>query len=583
MGVALGSMSAVLGALVLTPAVRLMAARWGIVAAPRGDRWHRKPTATLGGIAIYVAFLASYAVLSPGVSDAHIILAAGSLLFLTGLVDDLVRIKPYTKLIVQLIAAAAVVYFGLRLPWTSYQVVNDFVTMFWLIGITNAVNLLDNMDGLAAGITVIACAFLAVSFLTNGQTGEAAIAGALGGAALGFLVFNFHPASIFMGDSGSMFLGFMLGGTALLSQYGRSRNVTSVLITPVLILLIPIFDTCLVTLVRKVSGRPISQGGRDHASHRLVALGMSERKAVLMLYLFAACSGSLALMVRLVQAEVALLVVPAFALCIVFVGVYLGKVGVYEEGRQPAGNTIINVIVDFSYKRRVFEVLLDVLLVALAYYGAYLLRFDGSLPNEQTVILVRTLPVVIVVQMLLFLWGGVYRGLWRYAGLDDLISIAKSVIAAGVVAMLVVLSMYGFSGPSRAVFVLDALLLLFFVSASRLSFRLLRVFFTAGAPRPDARPVLIYGADDGGELLVREIINNPDHQYAPVGFIDDDARKAGKLIHGVRIFESRDLPDLIRAHRVTDVLLSSHELSVTKADYLRSMGVGMKTMSIRFE
>lgn len=583
MRVVLASLCAAALSLSLSPAIRLIATRTGIVAAPRGDRWHRKPTALLGGIGIYLAFLASYAMVSPGISGAHAILAAGTLLFFTGLIDDLVQIKPYTKLIVQLIAAAVVVYFGLRLPWTDYQVVNDFLTMFWLVGITNAVNLLDNMDGLAAGITAIACAFLAVSFITNGQTGEAALAAILGGAAVGFLVFNFHPASVFMGDCGSMFLGFMLGGTALLSQYGRSRNVTSVLIAPVLILLIPIFDTCLVTLVRKFSGRPISQGGRDHASHRLVALGMSERRAVLLLYVFAACSGSLALMVRLVQTEIALLLVPAFALCIVFVGIYLGKVGVYEEGRQPAGNTIVNVIVDFSYKRRVFEVLLDVVLVALAYYGAYLLRFDGTLPDVQMMILVRTLPVVIVIQMLVFLWGGVYRGLWRYAGIDDLIRVAKSVMAAGVVSMLAVLSMYGFSGPSRAVLVLDALLLLFFASASRLSFRLLRVLFAAGAPRPDARPVLIYGADDGGELLVREIINNPDHQYAPVGFIDDDARKAGKLIHGVRIFESRELPELIRAHRVTDVLLSNNELSASKADYLRSMGVGMKTMSVRFE
>jgi UDP-GlcNAc:undecaprenyl-phosphate GlcNAc-1-phosphate transferase len=102
-------------------------------------------------------------------------------------------------------------------------------------------------------------------------------------------------------------------------------------------------------------------------------------------------------------------------------------------------------------------------------------------------------------------------------------------------------------------------------------------------PHPDARPVLIYGADDGGELLVREIINNPQHQYAPVGFIDDDSRKAGKLIHGVRIFESRELPELIRAHSITEVLVSSAKLSDSKIDFLRSAGVGLKTMSIRFE
>ena len=114
----------------------------------------------------------------------------------------------------------------------------------------------------------------------------------LGGAALGFLAFNFNPASIFMGDCGSMFLGFTLGGMALMSDYGRSRNLTAVLLSPVLILLLPIFDTCVVTATRKLSGRAISQGGRDHTSHRLVALGMSERRAVLLLYVLAATSVS---------------------------------------------------------------------------------------------------------------------------------------------------------------------------------------------------------------------------------------------------------------------------------------------------
>ena len=183
------------------------------------------------------------------------------------------------------------------------------------------------------------------------------MAAVLGSAVLGFLVFNFNPASIFMGDSGSMFLGFMLSGTALLSETGRFRGLTSVLLTPVLILLIPIFDTCVVTITRKLSGRPISQGGRDHTSHRLVALGMSERRAVLMLYAFAAVSGMLALMVRLLETSIAIAVVPAFALLALFLGLYLGQLRIYEDGEPPQGLRIINAFADFTYKRRIFEVL----------------------------------------------------------------------------------------------------------------------------------------------------------------------------------------------------------------------------------
>ncbi|HWP43819.1 MAG TPA: hypothetical protein VNO14_11320 [Blastocatellia bacterium] len=576
--------SLVLG-IMLTYAVRKAALRAGVVAAPRRDRWHKKPTALLGGVAIYLAFMASYLVFSSHKSNAYPIIAAGTLLFVVGLVDDLRPIKPYTKLILQLIAAAIVVYFGLHLPWTASNAINNLIAVFWLIGITNAVNLLDNMDGLAGGVSVIACAFLTISFLTNGQAEEAMMSAMLGGAALGFLAFNFNPASIFMGDCGSMFLGFSLGGLALLSDYGRSRNLTAVLLSPVLILLIPIFDTCVVTVARKLSGRAISQGGRDHTSHRLVALGLSERRAVLMLYLFAAASGALALLLRALESEVMWLLVPGFALMILFLGLYLGKVVVYEEGAQPAGSDFIRLIADFSFKRRIFEVLLDAVLAALAYYGAYLLRFDGNPPDEQIIIFADTLIPVMVIEMLLLLWGGIYRGLWRYTGMDDLVNIGKSVLMGGAMSAITVLFIYRMQGPSRTVFVLNALLLFIFISASRLSFRVLGVLVRSqrNKPHPDARYVLIYGAGDGGELLIREILNNPDHGCAPVGFIDDDARKAGKKIHGYRIFSSSDLPDLIRNHGVDEVVISSAKVSENKLDELRRLGLRLRRLSIRIE
>ncbi len=582
LGMSLGALALGLG---LTTIIQRLARRFGIVAAPRKDRWHEKPTALLGGVAIYAAFVICYLAAGPRVPGAVAIVAAASLLFVTGLIDDLIQIKPYTKLIVQLIAAAIAVYFGVRLRWTNYQALNDFITIFWLVGITNAINLLDNMDGLAGGIALITCSFLAVTFLLNGQFEAAALPVALGSAVLGFLVFNFHPASIFMGDCGSMFLGFLLGGTALLSDYGGSRNLGAILLTPVLILMIPIFDTCVVTLTRKLSGRPISQGGKDHTSHRLVALGIPERRAVIMLYSLAAVSGGLALVVRLINPGLVMLLVPVFALAILFLGLYLAKVRVYEnppDGRQTG--TILSALADFSYKRRVFEVLLDAVLVLLAYYGANLLRFDGDLPAGQMAVFVRTLPLVIGIEMLALLVGGVYRGLWKYVGISDMIVIARSVLAGALASAAVVFVMYGFTGPSRAVFVLNGLLLLVFTGASRLSFRFLRVALAGPiTPHPDAKRVFIYGAGDDGELLMRAILNNPAHHYVPLGFIDDDRRKTGKLIHGCRIFDSREAPELIRAHGISEVLVSSSSVHEGKLDYLRGLGVSLRTMSIRFE
>jgi len=381
-----------------------------------------------------------------------------------------------------------------------------------------------------------------------------------------------------------MFLGFSLGGMALLNNYFRTRNLASVLLVPVLIMLIPIFDTTMVTVARILSGRPTSQGGCDHTSHRLVALGMSERRAVVYLYAFAAISGLLGLLVRWWNTDVVLLLVPLFALSVLFFGFYLGKVHIYEEGQPPPGNTIISALADFAYKRRVFEIVLDVMLVVLAYYGAFVLRFDGNIPGEQFAIFTKTLPVIIGIEMLFFLVCGVYGGLWRYVGVNDLIMIGKSVLAGTVANSVVVLAMYGFSGPSRSVFVLNGLLLLMFVSGSRLSFRLLRAWIVNSVEsHPDARPVLIYGAGDGGELLIREILNNADRHYVPIGFVDDDARKVGNLIHGYRIFDSRELPELIRRHGVSEVLVSSWKVPEHKLSVLRSLGLCPRRMSIRIE
>ncbi len=584
MNLVTGIISTFLLGILLTLAVRAMAHRFGIVAKPRKDRWHQKPTALLGGMAIYAAFLLGWLAFAPKNTNALPVLVAGTVLFIVGLIDDLRPLKPYTRLVIQLMLAAFVVYSGLKLPWTGSEIINDLITIFWLVGLTNAINLLDNMDGLAGGISLISCVFLGITFLLNGQPEMAIIPALLGGALLGFLVFNFNPASIFMGDCGSTFLGFTLGGTALLSDYGRTRNLTAVLFTPVLILMIPILDTCLVTVTRKLAGRSVSAGGRDHTSHRLVALGMSERRAVLLLYLFAATSGALAMMVRWLELEVILLLIPGFALVVMFVGMSLGMVRVYEEGEQPAGNAILKGIWDFSYKRRITEVLLDVVLVTMSYYGAYLLRFDGALPKEQFDVVMSTLPLVILLQMPFMVLGGVYRGLWRYTGISDLVKIARAVVLGTVASTLVVLSLYSFRGPSRGASILFGVLLLTLMSASRLSFRIFPTLIGSRTKfHPDARPVLIYGAGDSGEMLMREILSNPAHRYRPVGFVDEDNRKAGKVIHGYQIFEVGQMPDVIRRHGISEVLISSLKTSDHLLEDLRNLGVSARKMSIRFE
>src|SRR5437870_4760809 len=189
-------------ALALTPVVRSLARRWGFVARPKTDRWHKNPTAMMGGVAIWLAVVGTYLILVPHTRQGWVVVGAASFLFIVGLLDDLLHVKPYQKLVGQVIGAAVAVNYGLVLPWTRSLPVNMVITIFWLIGITNAINLLDNMDGLATGVAAIASCFLTVNFVSVNQPAEAVMMAVFMAALLGFLVYNSHPASICMGVSG---------------------------------------------------------------------------------------------------------------------------------------------------------------------------------------------------------------------------------------------------------------------------------------------------------------------------------------------------------------------------------------------
>jgi UDP-GlcNAc:undecaprenyl-phosphate GlcNAc-1-phosphate transferase len=421
------------------------------------------------------------------------------------------------------------------------------------------------MDGLAAGIAVIGSAFLAISFLSTGKVTEALMMMTFAGALLGFLVYNSNPASIFMGDSGSLFIGFFLASSALVNVAGgRSRSLLPVLAVPILVLFIPIFDTTFVTILRKVSGRAASQGGRDHTSHRLVALGMSEQHAVWMLYGFAALSGILALLVQRMKLDVSLAAIAGFTILLTLLGVYLAGVKVYdqsEEAQALKDNSLYTFLVDLSYKRRIFEVLLDVVLIVLSYWSAYAIKFGAFSGNLAWTLFLRTVPVLVFVKMATFLAIGVYRGLWRYTGLDDLIVFVKAVVISSVASVLVLLFAFRFEGFSRTAFVLDGILMLLFLAGSRMAFRLFRQLLPK-SKISDGRKVLIYGAGDGGELLLRELQNNREWRYAPVGFLDDDPAKNGKLIHGLKVFAANgDLSQVCKQHNVDELLISSAKVS----------------------
>lgn len=581
---------AVLVSVAATFGVREFARRRGFVAKPKSDRWHKRPTAMLGGVAIFAATAIVYLLLVPATRESMVVMGASTFLFLLGLLDDLLTIRPYQKLIGQLIGAGILVLSGLKLPLTGYEIVDIWITVFWVIGITNAINLLDNMDGLAAGISAIAALSLALNFATYGLTNELLLISALIGALVGFLVFNFSPASIFMGDCGSMFIGFLLSSSVLLNQVGgRSRGIFAILAVPVLILFVPIFDTTFVTVLRKLWGRKASQGGRDHTSHRLVALGLSERTAVLMLYAFAAIAGSLAIVVGQIGAIKSFALIAFFTLVLVIIGVYLSKVKVYEgedEARAVGDNAVFAFLLNVSHKRRIFEVFLDAFLITLAYYSAFAMfrLFEDDINWS---LFLKTLPLLILIKLAALLSVGAYRGLWRYTSVGDLITFTKGVALGSVLSVLAVLLIYRFQGFSRTVFLLDGILLLFMVVGSRVAFRVIRQLL----PMPLAeggQKILIYGAGDGGEMVLRELNNNPDWNYQAVGFLDDDPLKKDKVIHGLKVFETDgDLEALCIEKDISEILISIRGLPVEKLKAIREMcresNITLKRAQIKIE
>jgi UDP-GlcNAc:undecaprenyl-phosphate/decaprenyl-phosphate GlcNAc-1-phosphate transferase len=585
------ALASFVSALLLTYLVRAAARRYGFVAKPKADRWHKKPTAMMGGAAIFLTTVLVYFIFVPYTPESLVILGASAFLFLVGLLDDILNIKPYQKLVGQLIGATIVIGFKLILPWTGYEILDIWITVIWLIGITNAINLLDNMDGLAAGISVIAAISLAIGFGASGQTEELLFVTAFIGALLGFLVFNFNPASIFMGDCGSMFVGFLLASSVLMNQVGgRSRGVLTILAVPALILFVPIFDTTFVTILRKLWGRKASQGGRDHTSHRLVALGLSEKTAVLMLCGFAILAGALALAVQELETSQSLALIGVFTVILTIVGVYLAKVKVYEEPEEHLAlqnNAAFGFLLNLSHKRRIFEVIMDGILITLSYYAAYALMFGSFENTSNWNLFIQTVPLLIVVKLFAFLFAGVYRGIWRYTSIRDFVTFFKGVFVGSILSILIVLLFYRFQNFSRAVFILDGLILFTAISASRMAFRLFRQLL----PVPNSgrgRNVLIYGAGDGGEMILRELKNNPEWEYTPIGFVDDDPLKKDKVIHGLKVYGGNgSLESICRQNEVQEILLSFREITPERLKEVRIIcdeaNVSLKRALIKIE
>lgn len=326
-----GALSALLIALAVTPLVRKLAFRIGAVDRPNERKVHAGIMARMGGLGIYIAFVASALLFAPRSAQLTGILLANTLIVITGILDDTRDLSPKIKLLGQVLAALVLMEYGFEVKFLTLPLEGGIVyleradtifTVFWLVGVTNAVNLIDGLDGLAAGTSAIAAATMSVVALMTGQIQAFVLGLTLVGAIVGFLRYNFHPASIFMGDTGSMLLGFNLAALAIL---GMTKSVTVIsLLLPVIILGIPILDTLWAIVRRASRGKHIFEADKKHLHHRLLQIGLSHRNTVLVIYGVNLFLGAAAILVQTLGTLWSLAAVAVLAVLLLLFARWLG-------------------------------------------------------------------------------------------------------------------------------------------------------------------------------------------------------------------------------------------------------------------
>ena len=317
----------------LTPQVKTLAIRAGALDAPDARKVHKKPIPRMGGLAIYIAFVAAV-LLSMQISrDVLGILVGGTAILALGILDDLKPLPAKVKLLGQIAAAAVLILFDIRIEWIT----NPFgemlyveywsipLTILWVVGLTNTVNLIDGLDGLAAGVSTIAAVTILLVALQQNFWSVAVLTAAIAGAALGFLQHNFNPAKIFMGDTGSMFLGYMLAAVSVMGTVKSAATIA--LIVPIVALGLPIMDTAFAIMRRYLSGQPIFKPDRGHLHHRLLDRGLTQKQAVLLMYVISGCLGLSAIALTEVN-KVSGIIIIVGILALAFVGAK--KVGVLK-------------------------------------------------------------------------------------------------------------------------------------------------------------------------------------------------------------------------------------------------------------
>ncbi len=506
--------------------------RWLVF--PREERWSRRAVAKFGGVAILLSLVAGSCTLRLNHQMRVIVLLTAAMAVL-GLFDDIFELPARWKFGGQVAIATLAVWSGIGYPLFGHFWPDFFFVAFFLVAITNAFNLLDNMDGLAAGVGIIAT--ISLWFLTPGPSAFPALFLVMVGSLLGFLLFNFNPAKIFMGDMGSLAVGFFLACSTILTA-GRITTLFSILSVPGLVLFLPLFDMLLVSITRRFSGHAISAGAKDHTSHRLVMLGMSERRAVLTLYVISAVSAAIALACKNASPGVGAGVLAVVFLFTTLLWFYLANVQL-PDGWLSRTNVFTLALPETlnSLARRSGVVFTDIALLLTSQYLAFLLRFD-RVPAQYLSSFLWGCTLVIAVKIPLFSLFGVYRRDSKIRTLSDIYPIAKGNILGSLTIVAGLTYVAGFHNFSRMVMGTDAVLSILLMISVRVASRFFDDVLTMF---PTKAYVLVGGPS--AEFYYRYFEWQKSHANI-VAIVNASKTDVG-VQYGVPVISLSDLPGLL--------------------------------------
>jgi len=587
----------------LTPVAAWVACAVGAMDAPGPRKVHQHPIPRLGGLAVIAAVLivggpTCWYLMVHGKPLGGGLWLGGLLLGLIPIVsvsfiDDVRTLRAAPKFLLHLLGAAIAVWFGVslnsELHLFGHTIAVGFLaaplSVIWLVGVTNAFNIVDGLDGLSAGLALISAMSLAGVFLLAGQSGTATAVLVLAGSLVGFLPRNIYPAQIFMGDTGATAIGFCLAALAL--KGGSTLSAGFATLLPVFTLGMPVAETA-ISMARRILRRVerhdaggVFDADRNHMHHRLLALGVNHPNAVFILYAAGATLAGGALLSMYMTARAASLLLMAFLLAGVLGVRRLG----YDEFALIRNGIALRVYEAPVLKKSMFVVFMDLVNVACGVYCAVALKTDDwNLAHHRTAA-VTMAAVAAPISVATFSRLGLYKGSWRLADVEDFTRACGATIVGAALA-LVAESLLWPAEVSISSFAIYAMAAMVLVIGSRASYQVLATMQRRAST--DGEPVVIYGAGRRGAAALRQLLFNQSTGLRPVAFIDDDPEKLGRVLNGVPIAGSvHGLSDVLEQFAARAVIVASEAIDDGRVALVRQVcdraGVSVLRMHVRFD